>query len=146
MCTSTCKIDASPSSTSLENIPKPTLLHPGWHQRRSENQTKVLMVRSWTSVWDVIRSTPGASSRHLGGRTRRDEKGTSVGDGQTKFNQGRKASVKRLPTPPSRAGRDASSGKKPRLWRPLFSLLRMGSSSSRTTPLKCIFSKMLGQV
>ena len=104
------------------------------------------MVRSWTSVWDVIRSTPGASSRHLGGRTRRDENGTSVGDGQTKFNQGRKASVKRLPTPPSRAGRDASSGKKPRLWRPLFSLLQMGSSSSRTTPLKCIFSKMLGQV
>ena len=69
------------------------------------------MVRNWTSVWDAIRSTPGASSGHLGGRTRRDEKGTYVREGQTKFDQGRKASVKSLPTPPSRAGRDASSRK-----------------------------------
>ena len=38
---------------------------------------------------------------------------------------------------PSRAGRDASDGKKPRPWMLLFSLLEMGANSSRTTPLKC---------
>ena len=35
--------------------------------------SKVLMVRRWTSVRDAIRSTPGASPSHLGGRTGRDE-------------------------------------------------------------------------
>ena len=43
-----------------------------------------------------------------------------------------------LSTPPSRAGRDTSGGKKPRLWMLLFSLLQMGASRSRTTSLKCI--------
>ena len=38
---------------------------------------------------------------------------------------------------PSRAGRDASDGKKPWPWMLLFSLLEMGANSSRTTPLKC---------
>ena len=59
--------------------------------------------------------------------------------------QGRKALVDSLSTPPSRAGKDTSSWKKPQLWMPPFSLLQMGASSSRTTPLKCIFKK-LGQV
>ena len=49
---------------------KATLLHPRWHQRRSKNQTKVFRVRNWTSVWDAIRSTSGASPSHLGGGTR----------------------------------------------------------------------------
>ena len=46
-----------------------------------------------------------------------------------------------LSTPPSRAGKDASGGKKPLLWMLLFSVLWMGASSSRTSPLKCIFLK-----
>ena len=37
------------------------------------NQTKVLVVRNQKSIWDAIRSTPGASPPHLGGRTGRDE-------------------------------------------------------------------------
>ena len=36
--------------------------------------------------------------------------------------------MERLSTPQSRAGRDTSGGKKPRLWMLLFSLLQMGAS------------------
>ena len=43
-----------------------------------------------------------------------------------------------LSTSLSRAGRDTSGGKKPWLWMLLFPLLQMGTTSSRTTPLKCI--------
>ena len=44
-----------------------------------------------------------------------------------------------LSTPPSRAGRDASDGRKHRCWSPLFSLLQMqGTQSSRLTPLNCV--------
>ena len=71
--------------------------------------------------------------------TGRDEYSICVGKAQTKSDQGRKASVESLSTPPSRAGRDACGGQKPCLWRPLFSLLQMGANSSRTTPLKYIF-------
>ena len=66
------------------------------------------------------------------------EYSTYVSNGQTKSDQGRKASVESLSTPPSRAGRDASSGKKPQLCMLLFSLLQMEADSSRTTILKCI--------
>ena len=55
--------------------------------------SKVLMVGSWTSVRDTIRSTPGASPPCLGGRTGRDEYGTCIGKGQTKSDQERKALV-----------------------------------------------------
>ena len=55
--------------------------------------------------------------------------------------QGRKALVESLSTPPPRVRRDTSGGKKPRLWMPLFSLLQMGASSSRTTPLQYILKK-----
>ena len=44
---------------------------------------QVLMVRSWTSVRDAIRSAPGASPPRLGGRTGRDECDTCVIKGQT---------------------------------------------------------------
>ena len=54
---------------------------------------KILMVRSWTSVRDAIRSTPGSSPTHLDGRTRRDEYDTCVAKGQTKSDQERKALV-----------------------------------------------------
>ena len=46
-----------------------------------------VMVKSWTSVRDAIRSTPGASPPHLGGRTGRDEHDACVGKGQTKYDQ-----------------------------------------------------------
>ena len=64
------------------------------------------------SVRDAIRSTPGAAPPHLGGRARGNEYGACIGKGRTKSDQGRKASVKSLSTPPSRAGRYASSRKR----------------------------------
>ena len=73
--------------------------------------SKALMVRNWTLVWDAIRSAPGASPPRLCGGTGRDEYGACVGKGQTMSDQGRKASVKSLSTPPSRAERDASGRK-----------------------------------
>ena len=36
------------------------------------------MVRTWTAVWDAIRSTPGASPPHLYGRMGRDDDGTAL--------------------------------------------------------------------
>ena len=46
--------------------------------------SKVLMVKSWMSGRDAIRSTPGTSPPHLGGRTRRDEYSTCIGKRQIK--------------------------------------------------------------
>ena len=48
-------------------------------------------VKSWTSVRDAIRSTPGASPPCLGGRARGDEYGRCIGKGQTKSDQEGKA-------------------------------------------------------
>ena len=59
----------------------------------ASEESKVLMVKSWTSVRDAITSTPGASPPHLSGRTRRDEYGTCVSEGQTKSDQEGKALV-----------------------------------------------------
>ena len=62
--------------------------------------SEVLMVRSWTSVRDAIRSTPGASPPHLGGRTGRDKCDTCVGKGQTKsIREGKAFGVKSVYTP-----------------------------------------------
>ena len=72
-----------------EAFQKVTLIAP---QVASE-ESKVLMMRNWTSVWDAIRSTPGASPPHLGGRTGRDEYGACVSKGQTKSDQKRKTLV-----------------------------------------------------
>ena len=66
---------------------KVTLIAP----RVASEASKVLMVRSWMSVIDAIRSTPGAFLLHLGGRIGRDEYVTCVGKGQTKSDQERKA-------------------------------------------------------
>ena len=66
---------------------KVTLIAP----RVASKASKVLMVRSWTSVRDAIRSTPGASPPHLGGRPGRDEYGACVSKGWTKSDQERKA-------------------------------------------------------
>ena len=48
------------------------------------------MVKSWTSGRDAIKSTPGTSPPHLGGRTGRVEDGACVGKGQTNFDQKKK--------------------------------------------------------
>ena len=60
-----------PAVLAWEAFWKVTLIAP---QVASET-SKVLMVRNWTSLWDAIRSTPGASPPCLGGRDGRDEYG-----------------------------------------------------------------------
>ena len=98
-----------PAVLAWEEFWKVTLIAP-WV---ASEASKVLMMRNWTSVWDAIRSALGASPPHLGGRTARDEYGAYVSKGQTKSDQGRKALVGSLSTPPSTEGKDASGGKKP---------------------------------
>ena len=88
-CTGTQVTNISPSGLAREAFWKVTLIAP---QVASE-ASKVLMVRSWTSVRDAIRSTPGASPPHLDGRNWRDEYVACVTKGQTKSDQGRKALV-----------------------------------------------------
>ena len=57
-------------------------------------------MKSWTSDRDAIRSTPGTSPPHLGGRTERVEDGACIGKGQTKSDQEGKAfGVKSVYTP-----------------------------------------------
>ena len=80
--------NVSPSGLAWEAF-QVTLIAP-WV---ASEASKVLMVTSWTSVRDAIRSTPGASPLHLGGRTGRDEYDDCVSKGQTKSDQERKASV-----------------------------------------------------
>ena len=79
-----------------EALQKVTLIAP-WV---ASEAGKVLMVRSWTSVRNAIRFTPGASPPHLGGRTGRVEDSTCIGKGQTKSDQEGKAfDVKSVYTP-----------------------------------------------
>ena len=61
--------NVSPSSLAWEIFQKVTLIAP----LVASEESKVLMVKSWTSVRDAIRSTPGASPFCLGSRTERDE-------------------------------------------------------------------------
>ena len=82
-----------PEVLAWEAFQKVTLTAPRVASEASE-------VKGWTSVRDAIRSTPGASQPHLGGRTRRDECDTCVGKGQNKSNQEGKAfGVKSVYTP-----------------------------------------------
>ena len=82
LCTGTQVTNVFPSSLSLGGIPEG--IHPGWLQRQAR-----LKVKSWTSNRDAIKSTPGTSPPHLGGRTRKDA--DCVGKGQTKSDQEGKA-------------------------------------------------------
>ena len=68
-----------PRVLAWEAFQKVTLIAP----RVASEASKVLIVRSWTSVRDAIRSTSGASPPCFGGRTRRDEYVTCVGKGQS---------------------------------------------------------------
>ena len=85
-----------PAVLAWEAFQKVTLIAPWMPSEAS----KVLMVKSWTSVRDAIRSTPGASPPCLDGRTGRDEHDTCVSKGQTKSGQEGKAfGVKSVYTP-----------------------------------------------
>ena len=82
-----------PEVLAWEAFQKVTLIAPWVASEASE-------VKSWTSVRDAIRSTPGASPPRLSGRTGRDERDACIGKGQTKSNQEGKAfGVKSVYTP-----------------------------------------------
>ena len=82
-------MNVSPSSLAWEAFWKVTLITP-WV---ASEASKVLIVKTWTSVRDAIRSTPGASPHRLGGRPGRDEYGACVSKRCTKSDQERKALV-----------------------------------------------------
>ena len=73
-------MNVSTSSLACEAFWKVTLIAPWVVSEASQ----VLMVKSWTSVWDAIRSNPGASPPHLGGRTGRGEYDAFVSKQKTK--------------------------------------------------------------
>ena len=78
-----------PAVLAWEAFQKVTLIVP----EVASEASKVLLVRSWTSVRDAVKSTPDASPPRLGGRTGRDESVACVSKGQTKSDQERKALV-----------------------------------------------------
>ena len=78
-----------PAVLAWEAFQKVILIAP----RVASETNKVLMVRSWTSVRDAIRSTPGASPPCLGDKTKRDEYDACIGKRWTKSDQKRKALV-----------------------------------------------------
>ena len=51
----------------------------------------MLKVKSWTSSRDAIKSTPGTSPPHLGGRSGMDADCACIGKGQAKSDQEGKA-------------------------------------------------------
>ena len=69
-----------PEALAWEAFRKVILIAPQVASEASE-------VKSWTSVRDAIRSTPGASPPCLSGRTGRDECDACIGKGQTKSDQ-----------------------------------------------------------
>ena len=85
-----------PAVLAWEAFQKVTLIAP----RVASEASKVLMVRTWMSVRDTIRSTLGTSPPCLGGRTGRDEYDAYVSKGQTKSDQeGKTFGVKSVYTP-----------------------------------------------
>ena len=77
LCTGTQVMYISPSSLRLDGI------LDGFSDCNlgGIRASMVLMVKSWMSVRDVIRSNPGTSPLHLGGRTKRVEDSACVGKG-----------------------------------------------------------------
>ena len=69
-------MNVSTSSLACEAFWKVTLIAP--------RVASEVMVKSWTSVRDAIKSTPGASPPHLGGRTGRGEYDAFVSKQKTK--------------------------------------------------------------
>ena len=116
-------MDASPSHLSLGNITK-DYSDPLWVASEEEKKSNKglggmeLSQSGMPSGLPLVHLHP-TSVVEPGGM---NEYGTSIGKGQTKSDQGRKALVESLSTSPPRVGRDTSGGKKPQLWMPLFSL------------------------
>ena len=82
-----------PAVLAWETLRKVTLAAP----RVASEASKA---KSWTSVKDAIRSTPGASLAHLSGRTGRDKCDASFGKGQNKSDrEGKAFGVKSVYTP-----------------------------------------------
>ena len=82
-----------PEVLAWEAFRKATLIAPWVASEASK-------VKSWMSVRDAIRSTPGASLPHLGGRTGRDECDASFGKGQNNSDwEGKAFGVKSVNTP-----------------------------------------------
>ena len=64
---------------------KATLLHARWHQRKKKKKSgKGFNGEELDFNLGCHQVYPCASPPHLGGRTRRDEEGACVGNGQTK--------------------------------------------------------------
>ena len=85
-------MNISPSGLAWEACQKVILIVP--------RVASEVMVKSWTSVRDAIRSAPGASPLHLGGRTGRDEYSACIDKELTKSDQEGKAfGVKSVYTP-----------------------------------------------
>ena len=93
LCTGTQVTHVSPAVLAWEAFRKVTLIAP---QVASE-ASKVLMVKSWTSVRDPIRSTPGSSPPCLSGRTGRGECDTCEVCLHPHVEQGGTPSVERWP-------------------------------------------------
>ena len=74
--------NVSPSSLSLGGIPEGYSDSP-----RVTSEASKVKGEELTSSRDAIKSTPGTSPPHLGGRTGRDVDCACVGKGQTKSDQ-----------------------------------------------------------
>ena len=116
-------MDAPPGSTGLGGIPKsysapPRVVSEEKGKSNKEVGGKELNQSEVPSGLSLVHLHP-TSVVEPGGM---NEYGASIGKGQTKSDQGRKALVESLSTSPPRVGRDTSGGKKPQLWMPLFSL------------------------
>ena len=82
-----------PEVLAWEAFRKATLIAPWVASKASK-------VKSWMSVRDAIRSTPGASLPRLGGRIGRGECDASFGKGQNKSDrEGKAFGVKSVNTP-----------------------------------------------
>ena len=64
-------MDVSTSDLSLGNILEDCAAPPWVEPEEKGNQSKILIVKNWISIWDDITLTLGAITSFLGGRTRR---------------------------------------------------------------------------
>ena len=132
------QVDASPSSPGLGSIPKDCSAPPWAVSEETGNPNEGLGGKELEINLGCHQVYRCASPLHLGGRTGRREWGACAGEGQTKSEWGREASVESPSAAPARAGRDASVERSHSCRCSFFPLLQMGAGGSRTTPLKCI--------
>ena len=133
MGTGTGKMDASFSSPSLGNIPGKLLCYTLGGIREKGKSNKGLGGMELNQSW----MPSGLPLVHLHPTSVVEPGGMSKTPAlvRDRLSPTREGKLWWRSTPTSRAGKDASGGKKPWLWMPLFFLLQMGASSSRTAPL-----------